>query len=141
MIARIDINGICFNTIIRHFCNGVARGEVPIVDDHLIGISVIDAIRALVVIRPLLPAGKAFELADALFSVIFAALGLEVRLRIRPGKFSRNDILLRDHVSVEILCLVRIHHVPDIDFAECIDITGRIVIAHIVSRHIHRVLF
>ena len=141
LIPRINIDGVSLNAIIRYLRHRMLRREVAMLDHYVIGILVICTAFALKIVRPAVPAGHLFKMSDSGLRVIVSARRLEIRRRILPDKFPRDDILLRDRISIDILGLVGIHHVLDLYAPESCHLSRGIIVAHFISHDRSRMLF
>ena len=141
LVPRINIDGVRFDAIVRYLRHRMLRREVAMLDHYVIGILVIRTAFALKIVRSAVPAGHLFKMSDSGLRVIVSARRLEIRRRILPDKLPRDDILLRDRISIDILGLVGIHHVLDLYAPESCHLSRGIIVAHFISHDRSRMLF
>ncbi len=141
LIPRINIDGVRFDAIVRYLRHRMFRREVAMLDHYVIGILVICTAFALKIVRPAVPAGHLFKMSDSGLRVIVSARRLEICRRILPDKLPRDDILLRDRISIDILGLVGIHHVLDLYAPESCHLSRGLIVAHFISHDRSRMLF
>ena len=132
VISRINIDGIRFNSIVRHFSYSVFGGQETFLNHYLIFCTVINSRFAGKVINPLIPASELTEPAYSRISVVGCAVSLHIVRWCCIQDFPWNHVFLCLSIPVCIGSLVSVFLLTDIHVTKGRHLPCRISILHSV---------
>ena len=139
LVPGINIDRIGFDAIVRHLRYRMASCEIAILNNHVIGISIIDAAIPLEIVDIAIPSRQILEMADSRLGIVIRPFCLQLGGRALPSHLTGDYIFLGNRISVSILRLIGIHHMTNIHLTESLYITGGLVIVEPIRFHYRRI--